>query len=495
MTPSRHSLLAHIDIALLTDYYQLTMMGGYLASGHAEQQAVFDLFFRRVPESGGFCVAAGLEQALEYIESLRFTPEDIDYLRSLEAFDAPFLDYLRNFRFQGDVYALEEGTIVFPGEPIMRVSGRMPEAQLLESALLNIVNFQTLIATKAARVCYAAGDDAHVLEFGLRRAQGVDGAMSASRAAHIGGCEATSNVLAGRMYGIPVRGTQAHSWVMSFESELESFRAYARAYPHDTALLVDTYDTLASGVPNAIVVGHELAAQGLRLNAIRIDSGDLAFLSKEARRMLDEAGLPDVRIVASSDLDEHIIHDLKAQGARIDVWGVGTRLVTSYSAPALGGVYKLVAATDASGKMLPRVKVSSNPEKTTTPGVKQLWRTYDSHGLFAGDIIALDDENLLDGRSAIRTRHPTYLYVRRSVSRTAGIEPLLIPVIKAGRRVYDAPPLTRVRERALTQLRSLRQEHKRFINADIYWVGLSVRLSDMRARLIEEVSPEPAASG
>lgn len=487
-----HSLLGRFDVALLTDYYQLTMMGGYLASGHAGQQAVFDLYFRKVPESGGFCVAAGLEQALAYIESLRFTADDIAYLRRLGTFDDAFLDTLDDFRFRGDVHAVPEGTLVFPGEPFLRVSGAMPEAQLLESALLNIVNFQTLIATKAARVCHAAGDEASVLEFGLRRAQGIDGALSASRAAYIGGCAATSNVLAGRLYGIPVRGTQAHSWIMSFASEIEAFRAYARVYPDDTALLVDTYDTLSSGVPNAIRVGHEMAAEGRRLRSIRIDSGDLAYLSKEARRMLDAAGLGEVRIVASSDLDEHIIHDLKAQGARIDVWGVGTRLVTSYSAPALGGVYKLVAASDEHGQLLPRIKVSSNPEKTTTPGVKQVWRTHDGHGRFTGDIIALEDEDLSLPGAALRTRHPTFLYPHRNVPRSGGATPLLVPVIVGGRRVYAPPPLPEVRQRALSQLRALRDEHKRFINADIYWVGLSERLFNLRARLIESAATEGA---
>ncbi|NDD27486.1 MAG: nicotinate phosphoribosyltransferase [Proteobacteria bacterium] len=481
--------------ALLTDFYQLTMMGGYVSCGHSHQRAVFDLYFRRVPEDGGFCVAAGLEQALAYLTSLRFTEADIDYLRGLGRFDDGFLAYLRDFRFKGDVSAVEEGTVVFPGEPLMRVSATMPEAQLIESALLNIVNFQTLIATKAARVCHAAGDEGLVLEFGLRRAQGVDGAMSASRAAYVGGCAATSNVRAGQQFGIPVSGTQAHSWIMAFDSEIEAFRAYAKAYPDDTALLVDTYDTLTSGVPNAIRVAREMEADGHHLRSIRIDSGDLAYLSKEARRLLDEAGFPEIKIVASSDLDEHIIHNLRAQGARIDVWGVGTRLVTSHSAPALGGVYKLVAASDSEGSMVPRIKVSSNPEKTTTPGVKQVWRTFDAQGLFAGDIIALDDEDLSSLRGTVRTRHATWLYPPRRVSRGVRIEPLLVPVIKAGRRVYEAPPLSAVRARALSQLSCLRAEHKRFVNADIYWVGLSERLFALRARLIEEASAEAAPPG
>jgi nicotinate phosphoribosyltransferase len=480
------------DMALLTDFYQLTMMGGYLASGHLDQRAVFDLYFRKVPDDGGFCVAAGLEPALDYIASIRFSPDDIAWLRALGTFDEAFLSWLADFRFQGDVHALPEGTLVFPGEPILRVSARMPEAQLLETALLTIVNFQTLIATKAARICHAAGPGA-VLEFGLRRAQGVDGGLSASRAAYIGGCVGTSNVLAGRRYGIPVRGTQAHSWIMSFDSELEAFRAYARTYPKACALLVDTYDTLESGVPHAITVGHEMEAKGLRLQSIRLDSGDLAFLSKQARRMLDEAGLGYVKIVASSDLDEYLIRDLRAQGARIDIWGVGTRLVTSFSTPALGGVYKLAAASDDGGALEPRIKVSSNPEKTTIPGVKQVWRAYDESDRMAGDILALEGE-APDPGGPIRSRHPTYVYRHRTF-RPARFEPLLEPVMKAGTRLGPTPPLEKVRTRALAQLAALRDEHKRFLNADVYWVGLSERLYALRGRLIEEAVGAPAAEG
>lgn len=476
------------DLALLTDFYQLTMMGGYVACGKADQQAVFDLYFRKVPDDGGFCVAAGLEHALDYIEGLKFTGGDIDYLASLKIFDDSFLDYLSGFRFRGDVWAMEEGTLVFAGEPMLRVSARMPEAQLLETALLTIMNFQTLIATKAARVCHAAGDGS-VLEFGLRRAQGVDGAMSATRAAHIGGCTGTSNVLAGRTYGIPVRGTQAHSWIMSYPSEIEAFRAYARTYPESCALLVDTYDTLESGVPNAIQVARELAAGGERLLAIRLDSGDLAFLSKQARHMLDQAGFKDVKIIASSDLDEYLIQDLRRQGACIDSWGVGTRLVTSYSTPALGGVYKLVAASDDEGRMVPRIKVSSNPEKITTPGSKLVWRLYDGDGWMMGDVVALEDEEL-EGRRGIRTHHPTLVLRSRTFSRYSRIEQLLVPVMREGRRVYGPRPLADIRARAQAQLAALRQEHKRFINADIYWVGLSERLFSLRGRLIEQAAGE-----
>ncbi len=476
----------HLDGALLTDFYQLTMMGGYLANNKVDQQAVFELYFRKVPDDGGYCIASGLEQALDYVQSIRFSGRDIDYLRSLSKFAPSFLEYLREFSFRGDIDALEEGSLVFPNEPLLRVSASMAEAQLLETALLTIINFQTLIATKASRICYAAGHGA-VLEFGMRRAQGLDGAMSASRAAYIGGCAATSNVAAGRDFNIPVQGTQAHSWVMSFSSELEAFRAYARAYPESCALLVDTYDTIQEGVPNAIIVGHEMEARGESLRAVRLDSGDLSFLSKECRRMLDDAGLSYVKIFASSDLDEWLIRDLRAQGARIDTWGVGTRLVTSHSSPALGGVYKLVGATEQ-GVMVPRIKVSSNPEKTTTPGAKQIWRIYDDSGMMAGDALALADEQCDPGVSPMRTRHPHYFYLHRTYSHTFRAEPLLVPVVRGGKRVYTPPPLAEIRSRAMAQLAALRDEHKRFINADIYWVGLSERLFELRARLIEQVS-------
>jgi nicotinate phosphoribosyltransferase len=474
-----------MNLALLTDLYQLTMMGGYLANGKAEQVGTFDLYFRRIPLNGGFCLAAGLEPAMQYIESLHFDHDDLDYLQSLQRFPPEFIEYLKNFRFTGDVMAVEEGTVIFGGEPLLRVTAPMPQAQLLETALLNIINFQTLIATKAARICHAAEKRA-VLEFGLRRAQGVDGGLSASRAAYAGGCHATSDVLAGKLYGIPVQGTMAHSWVMSFDSELAAFRAYARAYPRSCALLVDTYDTLASGIPHAIEVAREMEQRGERLQAVRLDSGDLAYLSKESRRQLDAAGLEYVKIMASSDLDEFLIHDLLAQGAQIDMWGVGTRLITSEGAPALGGVYKLVAASDDNGAMVPRIKLSSNPEKTTIPGVKQIWRIFDEDERPGGDVLALEDERF-EARRSVRSRHPTISWERRRFPRPERIEPLLRPVFEKGRRVYDAPSLQAVRDRSLASLSSLPAEHKRFYNAHIYWVGLSERLYELREELAEQV--------
>jgi nicotinate phosphoribosyltransferase len=473
-----------MNLALLTDLYQLTMMGGYQANHKMQQRAVFDLFFRKVPDGGGYCVAAGLGPALDYLRSLRFDPEAIAYLRELGLFDDAFLAWLADFCFTGDVMAVPEGTLVFPGEPLLRVSGTLPEVQLVETTLLNIINFQTLVATKAARICQAA-EGASVLEFGLRRAQGPDGALSASRAAYVGGVHATSNVEAGRQFAIPVKGTHAHSWVMSFDSELEAFRAYARAYPDHCTFLVDTFDTLQSGLPNAITVAHEMEASGHRLEAIRLDSGDLAYLSKESRRMLDEAGLGYVKIVASSDLDEWLIHDLKNQGARIDVWGVGTKLVTAYSTPALGGVYKLASASDASGAMVARIKLSSNPEKTTSPGVKQVWRFYDAEGRMLGDVIALEEESFAAGRKVV-SRHPMHFFEKRTLA-AARVEPLLQPAMRQGACVAELPPLSESRARTAAALASLRAEHKRFYNADLYWVGLSQSLFGLRARLIEQV--------
>jgi len=363
-------------LALQTDLYQLTMVGGYVLEGKKDQWANFDYFFRSIPDEGGYCVLAGLEDIIDYIRQLQFAQEDLSYLEGLGIFSKEVLAYLKNFKFTGDLWAIPEGTVVFPHEPLIRVTAPLPEAQLIESAVLNVMNFQTLIATKAARICWAANGDP-VIDFGLRRAQGPDGALMASRAAYIGGVDGTSNVLAGRLYGIPVRGTQAHSWVESFPHELDAFRAYAEVYPDSCLLLADTYDTIRSGVPHAIQVGQELREKGHELWGIRLDSGDLAYLSKEARRMLDEAGFPDASIVASSDLDEWIIESLKRQGARVDVWGVGTRLVTSFSCPALGGVYKLTAMDDGGEHMTPKIKRSDNPEKITNPGPKKVGRMYD----------------------------------------------------------------------------------------------------------------------
>lgn len=475
------------NLSLLTDLYQLTMLGGYHQTGKLQQRTCFDLYFRRLPFKGGFCIAAGLELALEYLESLRFETEDIDYLHSLKLFPDDFLDWLKQFRFRGDIQAMPEGEIVFPNEPLLRVEADLGEAQLVESALLNMVNFQTLVATKAARVCLAA-EDGIVLEFGLRRAQGVNGALAASRASFVGGCHATSNALAGQRYGIPVQGTHAHSWIMSFDRELDAFRAYAQVYPDSCTLLVDTYDTLTSGVPNAVIVGRELAESGHRLSGIRLDSGDLAELSKKSRALLDQGGLEDAKIVASNDLDEHEIKRLKAAGARIDIWGVGTNLATCKDEPALGGVYKLAAVGEP---YEPKLKVSANPIKTTIPGVKQVYRFYDSSDRPTSDLICLENETP-DPQGTV-SLSPNGGDTRQLRGET--VRPLLLEVMKNGVRVCKAENLPALRQRTLANLATLPDSFKQLTSSESYFVGLSQPLFQLREKMIGDVqsSKESAA--
>ncbi len=475
-------------IALLTDFYELTMMAGHLKDGRTEQQVSFDYFFRSLPTHTGFAVAAGLDCFLSYLEHLRFTESDLAYLKSLEVFDNAFLDYLRNFRLRCAVRAVPEGTFVFPGEPVIQVEGPILDAQLIETALLNMVNHQTLIATKAARVCLAAEDDP-VLEFGLRRAHGPDGGLSASRACYIGGCASTSNVLAGKVYGVPVAGTHAHSWVMGFPSEIEAFRAFARLYPDRCVLLVDTYDSLKSGIPNAIQVFLEMRDQGLNVRpAVRLDSGDLAKISKICHAMMRDAGLDDPLIVASNDLDEDLIADLKRQGARINAWGVGTQLITAYDAPALPGVYKLVAIkTDAGWQS--RMKVTSNIEKATDPGRKQLVRYYDADGRPLGDMLYLQEENwpesgVIEGRSR---KNP---HAARHIENAASAELLLEPAFENGRRVRPARPLAAVRDATLEQRNRFPDEYKRLRNPEIFRVLLSPQLGEMKDAML--MNPESA---
>lgn len=469
---------------LFTDFYQLTMMNGYFACQKQSQRAVFELFFRKVPQQGAYCLAAGLEMALDYLERLAFSPAEIDYLRGLNLFPEDFLSSLHHFRFEGDVWAIPEGSVVLAHEPLLQIEATLPQAQLVESALLNFLNFQTLIATKASRVVQAAGPGSQILEFGLRRAQGPDGAMSASRAAYIGGCQATSNAQAGLEFGIPVRGTQAHSWIMSFPSELEAFRAYARHYPDSALLLVDTYDTLGSGLPNAIQVARELASQGHRLQGIRLDSGDLAALSIEARRMLDEAGLTEVRIVASNDLDEYLIESLRNQGARIDTWGVGTQLVTSKHDPALGGVYKLVSIEEASG-WRPCIKVSSHPSKVTNPDRKQVYRGLDTEGNFLGDILSLAAEE--PPRSDCLLHDSLYRYPAQRLQ-AARFVPLLEPVMHQGRRLKPSRPLSEIRQYALDQVARLPAGCLRTHNPAFYPMGLSDQLFQLRERMLSAIA-------
>lgn len=475
------------NLTLLTDLYQLTMMYGYEKEGKSDEVVVFDLFYRRTTEDSAYAIAAGLEQAIDYIESLHFTEEDLAYLRDLGLFDEAFLTKLRDLRFTGDIDAMPEGTVVFPNEPLIRVKAPIFEAQLIETALLNIVNHQTLIATKASRVVQAAQGDS-VLEFGLRRAQGPDAGIYGARAAIIGGCNATSNVLAGKKFGIPVQGTHAHSWIMSFPSELEAFRAYAHAFPHSCLLLVDTYDTLKIGVPNAITVFNELREKGIEPLGIRLDSGDLAYLSKEARKMLDQAGFPNAKIVASSDLDEEVIWDLKAQGAAIDVWGVGTAMITSKDCPALGGVYKLVAE-EKDGQMIPRIKISENAFKITNPGYKKVARLYDrdTHKAIA-DLIMLDHETI-DESKPLTIFDPINTWKRMTLTNFKARE-LLVPVFRNGKRVYELPSLMDIQKYAKKEMNTLWAEYKRLTKPHVFKVDLSDELYNLKNKLLKEYSSQ-----
>ncbi len=472
------------DQALLTDFYQLTMMGGYLKTGRKDVTACFNYTFRELPPHTGFAVFAGLEPLLDLVENLRFTEQDLAYLSGLGVFDETFIGYLGDFRVSCTIEAVPEGTVVFPHEPVLQVQGPLIEAQLLETAILNTLNYQTLIATKGARIRQACGDDS-LVEFGLRRAQGPDGSLSGSRAAYIGGADSTSNVLAGKVFGIPVRGTHAHSWVMSFEDELTAFRTYAACYP-DPILLVDTYDTLTSGLPNAVKVFQELRAAGRPARAaVRLDSGDLARLSKEAYRMFREAGFDDPLIVASNELTEDLIADLKRQGAPINSWGVGTHLITASDHPALGGVYKLVAVkSEENDHWEPRIKLSSNPVKMTDPGRKSLLRYTDARGRPLADIICLQGE--MNG-----TRLPPVVpfVERHDVSYLKGVEgwnareELLQVVMRDGVRVRPRPSLEEIRARARQQVAGLPEEVRRLRNPEYYTVGLSPDLAAERVRL------------
>lgn len=478
------------SLALLTDLYQLTMAYGYWRAGLADTESVFHLTFRKSPFGGGYALACGLATAAEHLAAFRFDASDVEHLATLRGndgaplFDRGYLDVLSSMRLSLDVDAVPEGTVVFPHEPLVRVRGPILQAQLVETALLTVVNFQTLVATKAARVCHAAKGDP-VLEFGLRRAQGIDGGLSASRAAYVGGCAATSNVLAGKHWGIPVRGTHAHAWVMLFDDELESFRRYADAMPNNCVFLVDTYDT-RQGVRNAITVGRELAARGHRMIGIRLDSGDLAELAKDARKMLDEAGFADAAIVASNDLDEHLVESLKVQGAPIGIWGVGTRLVTGGDQPALGGVYKLAAIRDAQGGWVPKLKVSEQTIKISTPGVLQTRRFRGPEGHLA-DVVwdeshpEPDRFRLVDAFDSTR---------RREIPAGTPYEDLLVPVFHGGSLVGPLPDVHVARARAQEQIAALPAAVRRFLNPHSYPVGLEEGLHDRKTELILQARKE-----
>ncbi|MCA9664163.1 MAG: nicotinate phosphoribosyltransferase [Myxococcales bacterium] len=473
------------SLTLLTDLYQLTMAYGYWKSGLADHEAVFNLFFRKNPFAGGYTIACGLADAVEILGGFGFDDGDLAYLAELRGsddeplFEHAFLDHLQQMRFSCSVDAVAEGTAVFPHEPLMRVQGPLLQCQILETPLLNVINFQTLIATKSARICHATRGEP-VLEFGLRRAQGVDGAVAASRAAYVGGCVATSNVLAGRLLGIPVKGTHAHSWVMCFDSELESFEAYAEAMPNNCIFLVDTYDTL-DGVRHAIEVGKKLRQRGHELAGVRLDSGDLAYLSIEARKILDEHGFQQTKIVASNDLDEHIIASLKTQGATIGVWGVGTKLVTAFDQPALGGVYKLAAIRAPDAPWQHKVKLSEQAIKISTPGRLGVRRYLDATGIAAADMIYNIDAPP-SGRLVIVD--PLDHLRRKIVDASAPYVELLEPIFRDGELVYEAPSLADSRARTQEQLALLHRGIKRFVNPHEYPVGLEKGLHDLKTELI-----------
>lgn len=471
--------------ALFTDFYSLTMAHGYWKK-KINRRAVFEMFFRRQPFGSGFAIFAGLEDLLDRIAAFRYSPDDIAYLQGLNMFDGDFLDYLSRFRFTGSIWAMDEGSAIFPHEPLIRVDSNLIECQILEGLILNTVNFQSLIATKTARV-YLASGKGFVLEFGLRRAQGSDGAISASRAAFIGGAGGTSNTLAGKLYGIPTLGTMAHAWIMSFPSEEEAFRAYARIYPDRAVFLIDTYDTLKSGTPNAIKVGRELAAQGHNFG-VRLDSGDIHYLSVEVRKMLDQAGFPQATITVSNDLDEHIIHTLREAGAPINFWGVGTQMVTGGTEAAFTGVYKLAAREDENGKLLPAIKFSDNPEKTTNPGIKQVWRIKDPQGMAVVDVLTLVDEQgeeIPEKKSRRAFWHPSgdYRHFYHEISGNA--EPLLKPRMERG-TILMKTGLAEIRERVNLDLDSLDPSYKRLLNPHVYKVSITGRLRELKLKLIED---------
>lgn len=474
------------NLSMLCDFYELTMSNGYFKKGMYNKTAYFDVFFRSVPDGGGFAVAAGLEQVVDYINDLHFSEEDIAYLRAKKIFDEDFLNYLRSFHFSGDIYAVPEGTPVFPNEPVITVKAPVIEAQLIETYLLLAVNHQSLIATKANRIVRAANGRA-VLEFGSRRAQGADGAVIGARAAYIGGCKGTACTLTDKLYGVPASGTMAHSWVQMFDTEYDAFRSYCELYPENAILLVDTYNTLKSGVPNAIRAFKEvLLPKGITSFGIRLDSGDISYLSKRARKMLDDAGLKECKIVASNSLDEHLIGDLMMQGAEIDVFGVGERLITSSSTPVFGGVYKLVAVEDDSEKIIPKIKVSENVSKITNPHFKKVYRYYDNESKKAlADELCIYNETvsenlprtIFDPNAVWKTKTLTDFTVRE----------LLIPIFKNGKCVYDLPKLDEIQSYCLQQIDLLWDEVKRFENPHTYYVDLSEKLWKIKQQLLEKI--------
>ena len=469
--------------ALITDFYELTMMQGYYLEHH-DGRAVFDMFYRTNPFQGGYTIFTGVEELIDKLAGLSFSAEDIKYLESLSMFDKGFLEYLRTYRFHGTVYAFDEGTPAFPGEPLIRVESDLMDAQLIETLLLNSVNFQTLIATKASRMVLATKGHGQIMEFGLRRAQGENGALAASRASFIGGTKSTSNTIAGRIYGIPVSGTMAHSWIMSYPTEEEAFRKFAEIYPDNAILLIDTYDTLGSGIEAAIKIGLEQKAKGKRIG-VRIDSGDLSYLTKEIRARLDAAGLEDAIICVSNDITEDIIKSLISDGAPIDSWGIGTHLVTGGSQSSLNGVYKLSAKEVEGGVFQPCLKVSNSYEKTTNPGIKQVYRFFDKSGAALADLITLDDEKLEEGRN-YTFFHPfstADLFVMKA-SRYSCFKPLLTKKMEDGKRVSPRRSLQEIQKTSSELLAAFDRSYKRQINPHIYKVSLSEKLRNLKTDLL-----------
>mgnify|MGYP005943680931 FL=1 len=480
------------NLTLLTDLYEITMMQAYFKNNNKNKMAIFDVFYRKNPMDGGYAISAGLEQVIEYIDNLHFTEDDINYLASLKIFEDDFLDYLKNFKFTGDIYAIPEGSVMFPREPMLKVIAPIMEAQFIETAILNILNHQSLIATKAARICYAAEGDG-IMEFGLRRAQGPDAGIYGARAAVIGGCAGTSNVLTGQMFDVPVMGTHAHSWIMSFDDEYTAFYTYAKLYPMACTLLVDTYDTLNSGVPNAIKVFKQMKKEGIELKnyGIRLDSGDLAYLSKKARKMLDDAGFKDATITASNDLDEFLIASLKMQGAEITNWGVGTNLITSKDCPSFGGVYKLAAIMEDGENFTPKIKLSDNSEKITNPGNKKIYRIYEKeNNKIKADLICLKNETFTENEDMhlFDPHEPWKKTVLKAGTFT--LKELLVKVFDKGQCVYHSDSVMKLRDFAISEMETLWEETKRFENPHQVYVDLSQKLYDIKISLLEKMSKE-----
>ena len=474
------------NMSMLMDFYELTMSNGYFLDGMGDRIAYFDMFFRKVPEGGGYAIMAGLEQVIEYIEGLKFDKDDIDYLRGLNIFDERFLNYLENFEFTGSVYAIPEGTLIFPGEPIITIKAPVKEAQLLETMILLTINHQSLIATKTSRIVRAA-EGRPVMEFGSRRAQGCDGAIYGARASYIGGAAATAATIVGEEFGMPVSGTMAHSWIQFYEDEFTAFKKYAELYPDNAVLLVDTYSVLNSGVPNAIRVAKEvLEPMGKRLKGIRLDSGDMAYLTRKARKMLDEAGLEDCQIVASNSLDEHTITSLLLQGAKIDSFGVGERLITSKAEPVFGGVYKLAAVENEEGQIIPRIKISENPEKITNPGYKKVYRFFDRDTHKAlGDVITMADE-VINDKDPYTIFDPVYTWKKKTLTNYY-VQELQEEIFRDGKLVYTKPSLEEIRNYTKVQLDNLWDEIKRFENPHNYYIDLSQKLWDVKNELITKL--------